>query len=169
MTRAPKPSRGNEDAVTSTSAEGDVWYFLKWFTTNKFALMESFLQQLDHAPTRADRRVLKRRYERAAKHAKRAMIVRLVVTVLVLVSLGSSLVTVVVDALEVLPGATGVVNRVKAVATSLGALLIVARFALDRHLARVEIYLLFMGMQIAGRGQPPATEGDAPSAPPPPP
>lgn len=152
----PIPSRLNplrprpQAPVTSTTAEGDVWYFLKWFTKSKYALVESFLGQLDHVAEARDREVLKRRFRRATRHAKRVLVVKLVVTMLFFLAVLPASAAAYLSYLDAIPGATRLLGRATTILGGLSVLLIVLRFAIDRHLARVDVYLTFVGMQVAG-------------------
>lgn len=149
MTWTP-PWRRPRRAVTSTTARGDAAYFLGWFWRNRFALIESFLPALDHAPTDDERALLRKRFDAATDHAERVLGVRLVVTILLVLAGGSTIVSSALRYLDWLPGAADAVTRVAAVASTVTVLLLVARLALDRHLQRVEIFVTYVAMQIAG-------------------
>lgn len=130
-------------------AEGDFWYFLKWFLLNRYAFLEHLVDRLHHVTPETDQEALERRTYRAIRHGKRMLVVRLVVTVLLLLAGGSAFVSTLVAYLHVVPGAEQAVQRVTTVAASAVLLLIILRFAIERHLDRVTTYVTFMSMRIA--------------------
>lgn len=136
--------------------------FAKWFVRDRFSLMEGFLGELDHDPAQRDVLALRRRFLEAVEHARKVLLVRVVVTVLLASSVVVTASSVVLENLAVanetiLPALFRVpveevrilLVTIESVAASAALLLLVARLAADRYLELIHVTASFTAMQIA--------------------
>jgi hypothetical protein len=134
----------------------DALSFAKWYTRNKFQLMESFVGELDKNPMRRDPIYLRERFLDTLRHAKQVTNVRAVVTVLLALGAAATFVGTALDIFVAAPviGTTAaltksVFTQVAALASSLTLVLLVVRLALDRYLELVDVSAHYTAMQLA--------------------
>lgn len=134
--------------------ETDDIRFLDWYLQSRFHLMERFLEDFEHPTTPVV--VLKRRFLRAIRHAKRVLAARGVVTVLLALGVLATAAAGVAEAVWVPdpfePGVAAtstLLARLAAVAGSASLLLLLSRLALDRYLELIDTCATFLGMQLA--------------------
>jgi hypothetical protein len=136
--------------------------FATWFAKSKFQLMESFLGELDRRPAERDRAALRERFLHACKHGQQVLIVQGVVTALLAFGVVVTASSAALDRLQtindnLLPGLfhlplgelRTLLVSIQAIAGSATLILILARFAVARYLALVEVSATYLGMQIA--------------------
>jgi hypothetical protein len=135
--------------------------FAKWFVRDRFSLMEGFLGELDRDPRERDVVALRRRFLESVAYARKVLVVRAVVTVLLA---SSVVVTASSVVLERLAGANDAIPAlfripvaelqallllIEGIAASAALLLLVARLAADRYLELIHVTASFTAMQIA--------------------
>ena len=130
--------------------------FTRWFLKSKFALMQAFLGELEMPAQARDPSHDRRRFLLAMRHAERALVGRVVVSVLLVFGIVATAAAAVARVLYVpaalTPGVEATLvalDRVAAVSGSLTVLLLALRLAFDRYLERVETTAVFIAMQLA--------------------
>ena len=130
--------------------------FARWFVKNKFALMESFVHELDRDPLARNPEPLRRRFLEAVRHAEKVLLARAIVTFLLAGSAVTALASAVVERLQGTPvlGATveqtfSLLDFVIGISGSLTLVLIVARLGLDRYLELIDVTATYTAMQLA--------------------
>src|SRR5438067_8300706 len=153
--RGRRRSRREGDEPDRFHRIGDeALHFGRWFAKSKFALMQGFLGELESCERDADE--LRGRFVAATRHAKRVLVARSVVTVLLalgVVATASASVAALWWVPQFVAGDVAawaaVVRRVAAIAGSLSVLLLVARLAFDRYLELVDTTATFLAIEMA--------------------
>lgn len=125
---------------------------LTWFVKNRYVLWEGLVEEAQHE--REDPVARQARFDAALKHAKRVLVARLVVTILlafgVIASVASALIAV-----ATVPGfeegaaaADRLFELVAAYAGSASVALLAVRFALERALTRYDVVASFLAPRL---------------------
>lgn len=132
--------------------------FFAWYFRSRFDLMERFLEDLER-PT-APLAVLRRRFLHTVHHAKRVLVARGVVTLLLALGVVAAVAAGVAEAVWVPdtfePGVVATsawLARLAAITGSASVVLLGLRLAFDRYLHLVDTCATFLGMQIAASTQ----------------
>lgn len=130
--------------------------FARWFRKSKFDLMAGFFGELERDPATRDPADVERRFLQAIRHAKRVLLARGVVTLLLVLGVVATAAATLARVLVVPTVLTqevaltlGALDRVAAIAGSLTLVLVVARLLFDRYLDLVETSATFLAMQLA--------------------
>ena len=134
----------------------DALDFARWFRRSKFDLMAGFLGELGRDPAERDRADVERRFLAALRHAKRVLLARIVVTLLLAVGVVATAAATLAKVLWVpavltfeVQATLAALDRLAAVAGSATVVLVVARLLFDRYLDMVETSATFLAMQLA--------------------
>lgn len=130
--------------------------FTRWFFQSKYALMASFMGELEEPPDARDEADLRHRYCAALTHGVRVQRLRTLVTVLLAMGVVTAAFATALDALVLPPLLAGnldatriLLQKVAAWSASASVLLVALRLAFDRYLGLVDVSAIFLGMQLA--------------------
>jgi hypothetical protein len=144
----PEPAHGRRFRQSRRLGD-DALHFARWFTKSKFQLMADFMADLECSPSQRDAEALARRFQAAIRHARRVLLARLAVTILLAAGVIATMGATLAQFLAVPAEALGFLDRVAAVSASATVALVVARLGFDRYLGLVETSATFLAMQIA--------------------
>jgi hypothetical protein len=134
----------------------DALRFMRWYAGGKYALMGSFLGELDDPPGERDAETLRRRFCQAVAHGRRVQMARTVVTALLALGVVTTAFAAVANVLLVPSSLSGDVAaggrflaRVAAWSATFAVVLVLLRLAFDRYLELVDTSATFLAMQLA--------------------
>ena len=152
---ARRPSRA-EPRVNVRDLGNGALDFAKWFRKSKFDLMAGFFGELEKDPAQRDRADVERRFLAAIRHAKRVLLARGVVTLLLAIGVVATAGAAVARVLWVpavltfeVQATLAALDRLAAVAGSVTVVLVVLRLLFDRYLEMVDTSATFLAMQLA--------------------